>query len=65
MRQKKFTNIQIPQTKKSDVIDKINGISIADLYRWLEDDNKDIKDWVETQNQFTISSLQNGDYKFF
>ena len=58
--------MQIPQTKKTNVIDEINGISIADPYRWLEDsNNKDVIDWVEIQNKYTESFLKNENQKVF
>jgi len=52
--------MQIPQTKKENVIDKINGTTVADPYRWLEDsNNKEVADWIDAQNQYTDSILRN------
>lgn len=49
-----------PQTKKENIIDEINDISIADPYRWLEDsNNKEVSDWIGIQNQYTDSILRN------
>lgn len=50
----------IPQTKKEVIVDEINGISIADPYRWLEESSdKEVVDWIGIQNQFTDSILRN------
>ena len=58
--------MEIPQTKKIDIIDEINGVSIVDPYRWLEDgNNKNVIDWVEAQNKYTVSFLQNKNQKVF
>jgi len=44
--------MQIPQTKRVDVVDEINGIPVADPYRWLENgDDEEIKKWIAEQNQ--------------
>ncbi|MDR2971509.1 MAG: S9 family peptidase, partial [Bacteroidales bacterium] len=43
-----------PETKQQDVIDDYFGQSVADPYRWLEDDNAaDVKEWVDAQNAVT------------
>ena len=43
-----------PDTKQQDVTDDYFGQSVADPYRWLEDDNADeVKAWVEAQNAVT------------
>lgn len=55
-----FISMEIPQTKKEKIVDEINGISIADPYRWLEDGNsKEVADWIGAQNQYTDSILRN------
>jgi hypothetical protein len=47
-------SMAIPQTKKENIVDEINGISITDPYRWLEDNNsKEVADWISAQNQYT------------
>lgn len=56
----------MPQTKKVDVVDKIQGIPVADPYRWLENgDDEDVKKWVAEQNQYTDSFLRNEYQKKF
>ena len=48
-----------PQTRKENIIDEINGIAVADPYRWLEDsDNTDVKNWIGIQNQYTNSFIR-------
>jgi prolyl oligopeptidase len=55
-----------PQTKKENIIDEINGILIADPYRWLEDNNsKEVLDWIAIQNQYTDSMLRNNNQSKF
>ncbi|MGB3153769.1 MAG: prolyl oligopeptidase family serine peptidase [Chitinophagaceae bacterium] len=53
--------VPYPPTKKGDVIDKHYGgnkISVADPYRWLEDDNsEETKAWVQAENKVTFDYL--------
>lgn len=50
--------LKYPVTKKQDVTDQYHGTTIADPYRWLEDDNSaETKAWVTEQNQVTFSYL--------
>ncbi|WP_255373538.1 prolyl oligopeptidase family protein [Chitinophaga sp. CF118] len=52
------SGISYPQTRKTDVTDNYHGTSIADPYRWLEDDNSaDTKAWVKEENTVTQSYL--------
>jgi prolyl oligopeptidase len=47
-----------PETKKGTQTDSYHGTSIADPYRWLEDDNAaDTKAWVTAQNALTNKHL--------
>jgi prolyl oligopeptidase len=47
-----------PATKKVDQTDVYFGTSVADPYRWLEDDNaEDTRAWVAEQNQVTAAYL--------
>ncbi|MFT4666674.1 MAG: prolyl oligopeptidase [Polaribacter sp.] len=51
--------VQYPSIYRDSLIkDDYHGISVADPYRWLEDDNaKDTKDWVKAQNTATQKYL--------
>jgi hypothetical protein len=52
--------ITYPQTKRVDVVEKPFGQTIADPYRWLENDvrnNKEVAAWVESQNKVTNGYL--------
>lgn len=50
--------IKYPQTRKSDVTDDYHGTTIADPYRWLEDDHsEETKAWVQEENAVTQSYL--------
>jgi prolyl oligopeptidase len=52
--------ITYPQTKRIDVAEKPFGQTIADPYRWLENDvrsDKEVAAWVESQNKVTNAYL--------
>jgi prolyl oligopeptidase len=52
--------ITYPQTKQGDVVEKPFGQTIADPYRWLENDvrsDKEVAAWVEAQNKVTNAYL--------
>ena len=52
------TQLQYPPTKKVAVQDTYFGATIADPYRWLEDDNsEETKTWVQAQNTVTAEYL--------
>lgn len=52
-----FAQLNYPVTKKVEISDNYFGTTIADPYRWLEDDNsEETKNWVQQQNAVT------GDY---
>jgi len=58
--------MQIPQTKNENVVDEIQGMPVADPYRWLENgDEEEVKKWVAEQNQYTDSFLRNEYQKKF
>lgn len=44
-------------TRKVDVVDTIHGVCVPDPYRWLENDDEEIKQWLEAQNVKTRSVL--------
>jgi prolyl oligopeptidase len=47
-----------PDTRRDDVVDNIHGTSIADPYRWLEDQNSpETRAWIDEQNKYTQSFL--------
>jgi prolyl oligopeptidase len=53
-----------PETKKETQTDNYFGTSVADPYRWLEDDNSAAtKDWVTEQNKVTFGYLDKIPYR--
>jgi prolyl oligopeptidase len=53
-----------PPTKKVDVSDNYFGTTIADPFRWLEDDNsEETKNWVQQQNAITSTYLSGIPYR--
>ncbi len=49
-----------PETKRIDHTDVLHGVTVADPYRWLEDDvrkSKEVAKWVEAQNKVTSAYL--------
>jgi prolyl oligopeptidase len=55
----KESNIEYPETKKTDTVDVYFGTEVQDPYRWLEDDmSEETKVWVEAQNNVTFSYLE-------
>lgn len=51
-------NITYPDSKKVDSVDNYHGTSVADPYRWLEDDHSaETKAWVDAQNKVTENYL--------
>lgn len=52
--------LDYPETKKVDVTDDYFGTTVADPYRWLENDTAaDVEEWVKKQNEVTFSYLEN------
>lgn len=52
------SGITYPKTNKTDVTDNYHGSTVADPYRWLEDDNSpETKEWVKAQNAVTSEYL--------
>jgi prolyl oligopeptidase len=48
-----------PQTRKSDLVERIHGIDVPDPYRWLEDAASDeTVAWVDAQNALTRGFLE-------
>jgi len=55
-----MTPIKYPDTRRGDVAETLFGETIADPYRWLENDvrnDKDVADWVARQNKVTDAYL--------
>lgn len=53
-------SMNYPDTKKEDVSDDYFGTSVADPYRWLENDTAaDVAEWVTAQNEVTFGYLGN------
>lgn len=50
--------LKYPETRKVDTTDNYHGTTIADPYRWLEDDHADdTKAWVDAENTVTQDYL--------
>jgi prolyl oligopeptidase len=50
--------LKYPVTKKVNQVDVYHGTSIADPYRWLENDTaQDVKAWVDAENKVTFDYL--------
>src|SRR5262245_21079895 len=44
-------SLKYPQTQKGDVVDNYHGTTVADPYRWLEDQNgQETAAWVKAEN---------------
>ncbi len=56
--------LQYPKTAKVDHTDTYFGVTVADPYRWLEDDNSaETAKWVEEQNKVTFAYLEKIPYR--
>jgi prolyl oligopeptidase len=54
-----IARLPYPETRTDPQTDDYFGTSVADPYRWLEDDNAaDTKAWVEAQNAVTFNYLE-------
>jgi prolyl oligopeptidase len=54
-----MAQLSYPKTRKVDHVDQYHGVSVADPYRWLEDDNSaDTKAWVKAQNEVSFGYLE-------
>ncbi len=50
-----------PATKRTDLVENLHGTTVADPYRWLEDDvrdNPDVRSWVDAQSGLTAAYLK-------
>lgn len=51
--------MDIPQTKRQELSEILNGFTVSDPYRWLENnDDPEVQTWVKSQNQYTESILK-------
>ena len=53
-------NLSYPQTRRADLIEQQFGQSVADPYRWLENDvrtDREVADWVTRENTVTQDYL--------
>src|SRR5881394_530094 len=56
--------IKYPETKKVEVVEDYFGTSVADPYRWLEDnDSPEVAAWVEAENKVTFAYLDQISYR--
>lgn len=61
---KAVNSLDYPETKKGTVVDTYFDETVADPYRWLEDDMSDeTAQWVKTQNKLTFSYLEQVPYR--
>src|SRR5829696_3994410 len=59
MMQSLVAQLVYPETKKNDQSDNYHGTTVADPYRWLENDTSaDTKEWVTAQNKVTFGYLK-------
>jgi prolyl oligopeptidase len=55
---------QYPSTRKVDTVTNYHGTTVADPYRWLEDDRSDeTRQWVTEQNKITFGYLDQIPYR--
>ena len=50
-----------PKTRQTGQTDTYHGVTVADPYRWLEQDVREsdaVHDWVEAQNEVTFAYLE-------
>src|SRR5882672_10295693 len=53
-----------PETKKVEVVDTYFGTTVADPYRWMEDDNSpEVAAWVAAENKVTFGYLDKISYR--
>jgi prolyl oligopeptidase len=49
-----------PPTRRENVKETIQGVTIEDPYRWLEDQNStETRTWIDAQNKYTMSQIGN------
>jgi len=51
--------IALPQSKKGDVVETINGVQVSDPFRWLEDAQApEVKAWVKAEDDYARRVLR-------
>ncbi len=53
--------LDYPKARKGDVVEDYHGVSVADPYRWLEDDvrtSDEVASWVQAENEVTFGYLE-------
>lgn len=59
-----MSKITYPETKKTGQTDNYHGTTVADPYRWLENDTTaEVKAWVTAQNKTTFGYLDRIPYR--
>lgn len=57
-------SLKYPETRRENVVDNYHGTSIADPYRWLENDtSSETGRWVKAQNEVTFNYLSQIPYR--
>jgi len=52
-------HLTYPKTARTDIVERLHGVEVADPYRWLEDlDNPKTQEWIEAQNDLTFDYLR-------
>ena len=51
--------INYPKTRRNYVVDVLHGVSVADPYRWLEEETSEVQSWEEQQNSLASNILEN------
>ncbi|MFM6937179.1 MAG: S9 family peptidase, partial [Aquirufa sp.] len=54
-----WSQLPYPKTRQVAHEDVYHGVTVADPYRWLEDDNsEETKEWVKAQNKVSFGYLE-------
>ena len=51
------------KSKTFDQVDEYFGTKVSDPYRWLEESNDEVRNWINSQNQVTFSYLEKIPYR--
>ena len=52
--------MDVPETKKGNVVDNLHGESVADPYRWLEEvETDEVQTWLDKEDLYSRSILDN------